>query len=79
MINISQLFQKFIKMRAADSETKEYISAVIKNIAGVQIENKDISLQDGTLRLTCSPALRQQIFMHKQKILSALTQVKDIR
>lgn len=79
MINISKLFQKFLKIQAESSETKENIVAVIKKVAGVQIENKNISLQDGTLRLNCSPALRQQIFMHKAKILSGLPQVKDIR
>ena len=79
MINISQLFHKFIKIRAEDLETKENIMTVIKKVAGVQIEHKNISLQDGLIRLNCSPALRQQIFMHKTKILSELTNVKDIR
>ena len=79
MIDIRNFFQKFAKIQAESTETKENICAVIKKIAGVQIENKNISLEDGILRLNCSPALRQQIFMHKAKILSALTQVKDIR
>ncbi|MEK9185844.1 MAG: hypothetical protein AAB863_03650 [Patescibacteria group bacterium] len=79
MLDIKSYFQKFLKIQAADLETKENISAVIKKIAGVQIEHKNISLQDGLLRINASPAQRQQIFLYKSKILSELTNIRDIR
>jgi len=85
MFNISSFFQKFAKIQKESLESKKVVIKAVKDACGLNIEGKNFTLDKGILRFNLSPILKNEIFMHKSKLLSKLNSgnflvlVKDVR
>ena len=76
MLNIGNFLEKFVKLGKSKAFTKETLILSIKEIAEVEVKEEEIELKDEKVYLKCSPAFRNQIFMHREAIESALKSKK---
>ena len=72
MLNISKFFQKFQKIHQDESEKKEKIIAAIKEVTRIELKKDQVLLKDGTLYITASPLIRNEIMMRRLLILNSL-------
>ena len=83
MLNIKEFFEKFSKIQKDVILSKQKVADVIKKISGVDIDQTKIRFENGILRLDINPVLKNEIFMHKNKILNEFKlntlSIKDIR
>ena len=70
--NIGDLLARFKKLKPTDTFIKEECVEVLQDSLGVKIDIKDISVQKNTLFLNLHPAIKTEIFLKKEHILSAL-------
>lgn len=70
MKGIKGFFEKF--NNKASKQVAQYmaVSNSVKDNTGIEIEMKDISISDGTVKIKSSQALKNEIYIKKQKILS---------
>jgi hypothetical protein len=73
MLNISGFLEKFKKFDQHKTAQLENIINNIEKIVGVKVERKNLSIKDGVLFVSGSPALRQEIFLKKQHLLHAIS------
>lgn len=76
MLHITEFFKKFSGITPPEKSIKDaVIHAVLKEV-GERIEAKNIRIQNTSsstsVLLLVSPALKSEIFMHKQEILQDL-------
>jgi len=76
MLSISQFFQKFSALRKNNEFIKHTIQSAIKEISGVEIKLEDLDLKEEKVYLKCSPIMRNQIFMYKERIEESLKEQK---
>ena len=76
MNNISGFFQKFFNLENNKNLQVEFIIRAIKEASGVELQKEMLDTSEGRVKLNCSPAFRNQIFMHKDKIESSLRSQK---
>ncbi len=75
---ISDFFGKFLKFNEDSNLVKQQVIAVIKELAGVELSPNQISLQDGTLSISCSPVVKTQILLFQEPIKEKL-KIKRIK
>lgn len=69
MFNISSFLQKFSK-NVADAEFhKKQISEVIEKHTQINISTSDVEIKDYVIYIKSSPAVKNKIFIYKEKIL----------
>ncbi|HEY4515972.1 MAG TPA: hypothetical protein VJH67_02165 [Candidatus Paceibacterota bacterium] len=83
MLNIKSFFQKFAKIQEESAASKEGITNAIKKVTGINLTPNNFTLEEGVLRLSVTPIIRNELYMRKDKIISELTsagfKVKEIR
>lgn len=83
MFNIANFFEKFSKIQSTNSELKESVSNIIKNITGIYIDPKKIEINNKDLKLNINPVIKNEIFFHKEKIFQKInilnSEIKNIR
>jgi hypothetical protein len=77
------LFEKFKRIISGSAAVKEdFIHAVFEK-TGITISKDDFTIQSSVVWITGSPGLKNELFMHKNGILSVLAQrkstIRDIR
>jgi ppGpp synthetase/RelA/SpoT-type nucleotidyltranferase len=72
MFNISGFLEKFKKFDQNRTLQTENIIKSIEDVVGVRIDKKNIVIKNGILRIQGSPALRQEIFLKKEHLLSLI-------
>ncbi len=65
---------KFKDLRPVDDVLKEALQYVIKQLLGVLIDKKNITVQKWTVYFKVPAALKSEIFIHREKILEKLEQ-----
>ncbi len=76
MFNISQFFEKFLKLQKNNQLLKDFLRSTIKEISGVAITEENLDLREDKVFLKCRPIVRNQIFMHKENIEKKLAENK---
>jgi hypothetical protein len=81
MFNISGFLEKFKKFDHSKTLQNENIIRCIEKVIGVTVDKKNLEIKDGILRISGSPALRQEIFLKKEHLLPLIKAegVFDIR
>jgi hypothetical protein len=77
MFQIKDLLQKF-KDVEDPNETKQRIAMAINQVIGVdllRLENIEFKEKMGIVRINSNPAIRQRIFMVKEKCLDSLRSI----
>lgn len=72
MENISFLLERFKKALFTHSVIRESLVRAIRDVAKVGISLDALQIKNQTAFLSVSPAVRNEIYMHKDKILAAL-------
>jgi len=72
MFNIAQYLDKFKNIGQGEKAFKEVVFFAIKEILNIEIERKNISIQNGELILKVSPTLKNAVFIKKEKILNKI-------
>ena len=72
MFNISSFLEKFSKsISSQELETKTICDVVLKH-TGIILDSQKINIKNNILYLNVSPAVKNKIFIYKQKILEDL-------
>ncbi len=72
MKELSGFLDKFKKIFSGAKFQKDAILSIINSTAKIQLDEKDIEVKDFKITLKTSPAVKNAIFMRKQKILEGL-------
>lgn len=70
--NINGFFDKFKKIIYQKQETKKIIKEVISKNISFDLDDNFFVYKNGILFLNCSPVVRNEIIMRKEKILKDL-------
>lgn len=82
MIEIKDLLIKFNKLVDNEELKISIIREVIKDVLKIEIPKEKISFKNGILKLDINPLFKNEIFIHKDLILSKIKEYgmqKDIR
>lgn len=77
MQNINSFLEKFKKLLRYNKEIKETIKGVIKEKIGVELDDKDIKIQNKVLYIKTTPYVKNEIFIKKDIILEKLNSLLD--
>ncbi len=76
MFNISQFLEKFVKLHKNSQLTKEILTDMIQKVSGVKLKDGDLDIKEESVYIKAAPIVRNQIFMHKEKIETILKEHK---
>lgn len=80
MKKINDFFGKFNNKAVEEILKREKISSVIKKIANISIDIKDINISNGEIKLKISSIEKSEIFIKKKKILDTIKEeLKGLR
>ncbi len=71
MIDISTLLGRYKDILVGDDEKKKRCSALIQESSGLHIDVKDISFKKNTVVIRANTVVKNELFMHKTRIISA--------
>jgi len=69
MFNIAQYLEKFKTLGLGDQSLKEAFVSVIREVVGMEIEEKSIIVKDGEIIIKVSPSIKNAIYIKKTQIL----------
>jgi hypothetical protein len=69
MFNIAQYLEKFKTLGLGDQSLKQAFVSVIKEVVGVEIEEKSLIVKDGEIIIKVSPNIKNAIYIKKSQIL----------
>ena len=72
MNNISIYLERFKSVGLKDVMLKKTVVEILKKNFQIEVEQKDISIKDGTITIKTSPILKSEIFINREKIKSAI-------
>lgn len=72
MNNLGDYLDKFKKIFSSSKFQKDAVLSIIKNVGKIELKPEDIDIKDFKVILKTSPAVKNAVFMYKQKILIAL-------
>ncbi|HEY4505616.1 MAG TPA: hypothetical protein VJG67_02905 [Candidatus Paceibacterota bacterium] len=84
MFNISSFLQKFSKDLNSTELNRKQIIDIIKKHTQIELSLVDIEIKDYIMETKSSPAVKNKIFMYKEKILEEINRsvsqkIVDIR
>ena len=85
MDNLKNLLDKFKNLINHSGDEKKTVAVAIKKHTNISIDEKDIVVGDGFVRINAHPAIQSEIYIKKPKILADLNEAlkpktfKDIR
>lgn len=80
MKGISLLLEKYKTIGIKEDELVDTVCEVINNLFGDDtIDRSKVSMSDGVVHMDVSGALRSELFLHKEKILTALRNETTLR
>jgi len=77
MFNISGFLEKFKKISENNSFIKKTVIEAVFSITGFLLEEKDIEVSGGKVKIRQSSVLKNEIFFMKEKILKKLMELKN--
>ncbi len=74
---LGYFLDKYRSLVPPDDFLKEATADVIFRVIGKPLDKKMLSVRNNKIYIKASPAVKNQIFLHKQKILRTLTSELD--
>jgi hypothetical protein len=78
MKKIGDLLSRFQHLESPDQK-KEFLLKLIRDIIGVTLDKKHLELRGKTLFIKASSAIKNEIFLHRQELLTSFRQLKNLR
>ena len=78
MFNISQYLERFKNIGGTERGMKEAVCLSVKEVVGIDIEAKNIEIINGELLFKISPAMKNAIFIKKEKILAKIKEKNPV-
>lgn len=75
MENISGFFNRFKNKIVGEIRNRDIIVDLINKYTKAVIEIKDISINNGVIRVNCSQIVKNEIFIKKNKILGEINKL----
>ena len=75
--HINGFFDKFKKIIYQKQETKKIIKNIISKNISFEVGDSFFNYKDGIIFLNCSPVLKNEVIMRKEKILKELKSELD--
>jgi hypothetical protein len=72
MNSVGDFFGKFKNLAIVEFRKRDVIIEAIKQTTNQTVDFKDISIKDGVISIKSSSALKSEIFLKKNKILSLI-------
>lgn len=69
---IRDLLSKYTNLTPLHSKDKEEIIKIIKNLININLEISNLDIKNSKLNIKCSPIIKTEIFLNKQKLLSEI-------
>ncbi len=69
---LQSFLERFQKVLTYPGQIKKDVLACFKKIAGISLEEKEIEIRSNVIYLKTGPAIKNAVFMHKQKLLKDL-------
>ena len=79
MFNISSFLEKFSKNIKSNEVYKQQIIEIIKTNTQISIPEEEIEIKDYIIYTKSSPAIKNKLFISKEKIMSDLNSVLPIK
>lgn len=76
MNSVSNFLQKFLKLEKDNSARVSLILEIIKKETGLELPKEALETKGDSLKIKSSPIIRNEIFMHKEKIEDSLKSQK---
>lgn len=70
MFNINDFLKKFIGIKPPDIFLREKTIISVKEAIGIQVDARQISITNGVIYMKCSPIIKNEIILKKEKILT---------
>ena len=72
MFNIAEYLTKFKNIGQSEKLLKEAIISVIKEVVGINLQLKEITIKGGEIVFKISPAVKNAIYIKKESILNKI-------
>lgn len=72
MNNLGDYLKKFEVFLEGPKAEKEAILKAIKSASGLDVTDSEIEVKDGTVYINASPAVKNELFMYRKKIIEKL-------
>lgn len=76
MQNISNLLERFKKIKIPNETVRKEILEIIKYTTGADVDFKNISVKEGIVYIKLAGAAKSEIFLNKKKILERIKSEK---
>jgi hypothetical protein len=77
MLNISKLLGRFSDDLKSGEELKLKTLELIQEITGISLTKEKIEIKDCILMVDASPAVKNKLFIYKEKILESLGNISS--
>ena len=67
--DIQQFLEKYRKRLFGEEERLNAVLVAIKDGSSVVLNKKELAVKNGTIYLHAAPAIKNEIFLHKERIL----------
>ena len=76
MKNLQDFLEKFKKFTPPDDTIRTEFVRLVKEIAGFDLEKKDVTLKNGTLYIVAHDSgTKSHLFMYKKPLLTAMKEI----
>lgn len=72
MNNLGDYLKKFEVFLETPKAQKGAVIKAIKSVSGIDIPDSDIEMKEGTVYIKGSPAVKNELFMYRKKIIKEL-------
>jgi hypothetical protein len=73
MLNISKFLNKFSKNIESNDDLKNKIIEIVKNTCQLELKEESIEIKENILIVNASPAIKNKLFIFKEKILEEIS------
>lgn len=82
--NIAQFLEIYKKKLSSEDDKRAVILKIISEEIHISIDEKTLSIEKGLIKIKSSPALKNEIFLHKNNIIKKIhecgrTDIHDIQ
>ena len=74
MRTLTQFLKRYTSLKSSDTEVKKVCVFVVRDVTGIEIETKHISVRNNALQLQVPSAIRSEIHFHKKEILRGISE-----
>ncbi len=79
MKDFKSLLSRIALALGSDAHLKSSVRDAVRECTGGNLRDEDIVLKDSTLSLTASPALKNEIRLKEEKVLSSIAEKSGVR